>query len=123
MSATVKQALVIAAGGVALGILVLFLARRRLITLRFAVGWLGIAGVAILAAVLAPLVNPLADVFQMTGTAVFLVAATTVLMAICIQLSITVSGLWSRMRDLAESHALMEAELDELRAQTPERAG
>jgi Na+/melibiose symporter-like transporter len=111
----VKQALVIAVGGLALAGLVLFLARRRLITLRFAVGWLGIAGVAILAAVLAPLVNPLADVFQMTGTAVFLVAVTTVLIAICIQLSITVSGLWSRVRDLAESHALMEAELDALR--------
>lgn len=119
MSPTVKQALVIAAGGVVLAGLVLFLARRRLMTLRFALGWLGIAAVAILAAVLAPFVKPLADVFQMTGTAVFLVAATAVLVAICIQLSITVSGLWSRVRDLAESNALLAAELDELRSGRP----
>ena len=115
VSATLKQALLIAAGGIALGAVVIALARRRLITLRYTLGWLGISVIALLFALLAPLVNPLAKVFNMTGTAVFLLAATAVLVAICIQLSITVSGLWERIRELADEHALLEAELEQVR--------
>lgn len=109
-----KQALLIAAGGVLLGAAVIALARRRLMTLRYTVGWLGLAALAVLAALLAPLVQPVAKTFNMTGTAVFLVAATATLIVICVQLSITVSGLWARLRELAEDHALLEARLEEL---------
>jgi hypothetical protein len=113
VSASIKQSLVIAAGGVALGIVVILLARRRLMTMRYTVGWLGMAALTILTAALAGLVSPIASVFNMTGTAVFLAAATAVLIAICIQLSITVSGLRAQLRELAEDHALLAAELDE----------
>lgn len=113
VSPTVKQALLIAVGGLALGVVVVMLSRRRLMTLRYTVGWLGLAVLAVFAAALAPLVSPVAEVFNMTGTAVFLAAATVMLVAICIQLSITVSGMWMRLRELAEDFALLEARLEE----------
>jgi len=47
----------------------------------------------------------------MTPTGVLLGIATVVLVAIAIQLSISVSGLQSQVRDLAESNALLEARL------------
>lgn len=118
VSASIKQALVIAAGGVMLGIVVILLARRRLMTMRYTLGWLGMAALTILTAALAGLVAPIASAFNMTGTAVFLAAATAVLIAICIQLSITVSGLRAQLRELAEDHALLAAELDERVPQT-----
>jgi hypothetical protein len=49
----------------------------------------------------------------MTPTGVLLGIATVVLVAIAIQLSISVSGLQSQVRDLAESNALLEARLPE----------
>jgi hypothetical protein len=113
VSAGVKQSLVIAAGGVVLAVVIVLLARRRLMTMRYTVGWLGMAALTILTAALAGLVTPIAEAFDMTGTAVFLAAATAILIAICIQLSITVSGLRAQLRELAEDHALLAAELDE----------
>ena len=46
MSATLKQGLLVAAGGVVLAFAVLVLARRRLMTLRYTIGWLGLAALA-----------------------------------------------------------------------------
>ena len=66
------------------------------------------------ASILTPFVTPLAEQFSMTGTAVFLGAASIVLVLVCIQLSITVSGLHSRLRDTIEANALLEARVDAL---------
>jgi len=48
----------------------------------------------------------------MTATAVFLVVAVVFIVTVCIQLSISVSALQDRMRDLAEANALLRAELE-----------
>jgi preprotein translocase subunit SecY len=110
---TLKQALVVLLGGVGLAAVVVVLARRRLITARYLAGWLALAGVFVLGAVFAGLVLPLARVFDMTGTAVFLAGATAVLLAISIQLSVSVSGLQAQTRELAETCALLEEKLAE----------
>jgi hypothetical protein len=114
VSSTGKQALLIALGGLAFGGVIMLIARRRLMTLRYAVGWLGLAALAVVAAALAGLVTPIAEAFDMTGTAVFLAAATVVLVAIAVQLSITVSGLQAQIRELAEAHALLAARVHRL---------
>jgi len=105
----VKQGLLIAAGGFGLLVLTAALARRRLLSLRYALGWVGVSAFIVGAAILTPLVTPLADQFSMTGTAVFLAAASAVLVLVCIQLSITVSGLHAQLRDVIEANALLEA--------------
>lgn len=104
-----KQGLLIAVGGLALLGLTAALARRRLLSLRYALGWVAVSLFVIAASILTPLVTPLANQFSMTGTAVFLGAASLVLVLVCIQLSITVSGLHSRLRDVIEANALLEA--------------
>jgi hypothetical protein len=110
---TLKQALLVAVGGLALAAVAVVLARRRLITARYLAGWLALAGVFVVGAFLAGLVLPLAEVFDMTGTAVFLAGATAVLLAISIQLSVSVSGLQAQTRELAETCALLEERLAE----------
>ena len=114
MSSGFGQGLLIATGGVLLAAAAITLARRRLNTLRYMLGWLAIAVVTLVAAAAASLVRPLAELFSMTATGVLLAGATVLLVAIAVQLSISVSGLQAQLRELAEAHALLANRLDEL---------
>lgn len=107
MSFGLRQALLLGVGGALLATVVVVLARRQLISLRYALGWTMIAITAALAALLVPLVQPFARTFGMSPTGVLLVSATGVLVAITLQLSVSVSGLQSQVRDLAEANALL----------------
>ena len=122
MSAALRQGALIALGGVLLAAAAVTLARRRLITLRYAVGWLAIAVVTIVASAAASLIEPLARVFSMTATGVLLASATVLLVAIAVQLSISVSGLQAQLRELAEAQALLANRLEEVDARTPDGA-
>jgi hypothetical protein len=114
MSTGAKQALILAAGGAALIVLIVMLARRRLMTSRYALGWMLIGLLVVFGAFLTNLVGEVGEVAGMTPTAVFLAVATIVLLAITLQLSISVSGLQSQMRDLAEDQALLEDRVRDL---------
>ena len=109
MSFAVRQALIIAAGGLLLGAVVVLLARRQLLSLRYAVGWLLIALAALVGAALSPVIKPLSARLGMSPTGLLLALASAVLLAITVQLSISVSGLRAQIRELAEAHALLEA--------------
>ena len=114
MSTGAKQALILAAGGGMLIAIVLALARRRLMTTRYALGWLSIGLLTLVGASATSAVGEVGRVAGMTPTAVFLAVATIVLVAIALQLSISVSGLQSQVRELAESHAMLEDRVREL---------
>ena len=114
MSTGAKQALILAAGGAALIFFVFVLARRRLMTTRYALGWMVIGLLVLVGAFVTNLVGEVGRVAGMTPTAVFLAVATIVLLAITLQLSISVSGLQSQVRDLSESHALLEDRVHDL---------
>lgn len=109
-----KQELVIALGGVGLAVLVLLIARKHLLTLRYTVGWVVLAVVLTLSALLSGFVEPLANAVGMTATGVLLALASGTLLLICIQLSISVSGLSSQLRELTEANALLAARVEEL---------
>ncbi len=109
-----KQELVIALGGVGLAVFVLLIARKHLLTLRYTVGWVVLAVVMTLSALLAGFVEPLANAVGMTATGVLLALASGTLLLICIQLSISVSGLSSQLRELIEANALLAARVEEL---------
>lgn len=113
MSTDSKQALVLLVGGLVLFGGVIGLMRRRLISTRYALGWLTIALFVILGAFFTGLVSEVGDLVGMTPTAVFLLVATVVLLMITIQLSISVSGLQAQVRQLAEAYALLEARAPE----------
>lgn len=113
MSTGSKQALVLLGGGLVLFAGVIVLMRRRLISTRYALGWMAIALFVMLGALFTGIVSEVGDLAGMTPTAVFLLVATIVLLMITIQLSISVSGLQSQVRDLAEACALLEARAPE----------
>jgi hypothetical protein len=114
MTTTAKQALVLAIGGLAIMLFILRLARRRLLTTRYALGWLGVGGLIAVAAVLMPFVGRLGRLANMTPTAVLLTISSVLLLAITVQLSISVSQLQERLRTTAEAHALLARRLEEL---------
>ncbi len=87
------------------------LARRRLISLRYTLGWMSIAALGVVGAALTPLILPVADLFGMSPTGVLLAAATTVLLAITLQLSVSVSGMQRQLRTIIEAHALLQQEV------------
>lgn len=111
MAFGLRQAFLLGAGGALLAAVVVVLARRQLISLRYALGWTTIAITGASAALLIPLIEPFARLFGMSPTGVLLVGVTGVLLAITLQLSVSVSGLQSQVRDLAESNALLAREL------------
>jgi len=93
MSTAAKQALVLLVGGLLIGAVILRLARKRLLSTRYAIGWLVIGGMVAVAAALMPFVGRLGRLANMTPTAVLL---------------------QERLRTTAEAHALLARRLDEL---------
>jgi uncharacterized protein DUF2304 len=114
VSSGLKQALIIGAGGAAFSGVVVVLARRRLISFRYMLGWIALSFIGVLGAALTPLVEPVAETFGMSPTGVLLAGATVVLLVIALQLSVSVSGLQMQVRDVAEAHALLARRLQEL---------
>ncbi|MFT3853888.1 MAG: DUF2304 family protein [Ilumatobacteraceae bacterium] len=98
-----------AVGGLLLGWAVILLVRRQLLSLRYGIGWLLIALSALIGAILSPAVKPLSSVLGLTPTGLLLSVASAVLVAIAVQLSVSVSGLRAQIRELAEAHALLES--------------
>jgi hypothetical protein len=117
------QAVIIMAGAVALMISTIILVRRRMLSIRYGFGWLA---VSILGIVAAPILSALASQvghLGFTPTGFSLGILIVFLGLICLQLSISLSGLHHAIQDLAEHAALVEhrvgvlerdgAELDE----------
>ena len=103
------QIAIIAAG---IGSFILVIARRQLISFRYTIGWLGLCLVTFLGALLVPLVEPIAkflkvDPFTVVGGSAFLI-----LLAICIQLSISISGLQRQLHDVNEVVALLRDKVE-----------
>jgi hypothetical protein len=93
---------------------VMRLARRRLLTTRYALGWLGVGVFITVAAVLMPFVGRLGEIADITPTAVLLILSSVTLLAITVQLSISVSLLQERLRATAEANALLAGRVAEL---------
>jgi hypothetical protein len=113
LTTTTKQAIVMAGAGVGLVLCAIFLARRQLITVRYALGWIAIGALVIVGSLFTGFVPSVGRVAGMTPTAVLLAGAVVVLVAIAIQLSISVSGLQRQLRDVIQRDALNHAEENE----------
>ena len=101
---------------------VVALARRQTITLRYTIGWTLIALAALFGSLLTPLVKPLSDMLGMTPTGLLLVTASGVLLAITMMISVSVSGLQAQLRDIAEAHALLARRLEDFEGLDPQRS-
>lgn len=109
MSNSTAQVLVAAIGCVAFLLVIYRLARRQQLTFRYAVGWLTLFGIGVLATALLPVTIWLAEQLRVTPSALIAVGGLVMLLIICIQLSISISGLQEQVRTLAERIAELES--------------
>jgi hypothetical protein len=103
-----SQIISAAAVGTVFGVLIVLIARRGILSMRYTFGWLFIACCIILGGLFGGILNHLASAIGVEPFVLVISLAAVGLLAITVQLSITVSGLTESVRTLAESVALLE---------------
>ena len=93
------------------------LGRRQKLSFRYAAGWMGLGVVGVIAGVLSPLAEPIAGHLNVSPAALLAIGAMILLLILCVQLSISISGLQEQVRTLAEESAFLKHEMEELRKQ------
>jgi len=92
--------------------IILALARRQLISFRYTIGWLGLCSVTFLGALLVPVLEPIALFLRVDPFTVVGGSSLLILLAICIQLSISISGLQRQLRQVNEIVALLRDKVE-----------
>jgi hypothetical protein len=110
MSTYVRQSLVLALASLGFASAVLILARKQRLSFRYAVGWLMFLMLGLLSGLLLPVVQPIARWLAVTPGVVVSSFAVIALLSICIQLSISISGLQGQVQTLADEAALRSVE-------------
>ena len=88
------------------------LGRLGKLSFRYTIGWLVLCGVGVFAGAFIPLLEPLAEALEVSPAAVLVVGAVLLLIVICVQLSVSISGLQEQNRRLSEEIALLEQTRD-----------
>lgn len=114
------QAAIIMAGAAALTVSTTILVRRRLLSIRYGLGWLAVSLIGFVGAPLLSVFASLVEGLGFTATGFSLGVFITFLGLVCLQLSISLSGLHSAVQDLAEYSALLEARVGALEAERGE---
>ena len=117
------QLSLVAAGGVAMFALVFWFSRRQLLSLRYALGWMGVSALLILAAIVLALVGGVSDSLPLTPTGLLSALGIGFLLLITLQLSISLSGHVEAIRELSEANALLEERLARVERRERERDG
>ena len=91
------------------------LSRRNRISFRYTIGWLALSMFSAVGGLLLPVIEPLSEQFQLDAFSLVGAVAVIVLLSLCIQLSISISGLQRQLRKLNEDVALQKKEIDDLR--------
>jgi hypothetical protein len=94
---------------------VIYSSRRQKISFRYTVGWLTLFGFMALGGLVIPKIENIADLFEVSPAAFIAAISSFLLLALCVQLSISISGLQRQLRKLNEDVALQKKEIDDLR--------
>ncbi len=108
------QAAIIMAGAVALMVSTVVLVRRRMLSLRYGLGWLTVSLVGFIGTPLLSVTSSQVRHLGFTPTGFSLGVLIAFLGLICLQLSISLSGLHRAIQDLAEHAALVEQRVRDL---------
>ena len=117
------QALLVAGGAVVMFAIVFALSRRGLLSLRYALGWMAVSTLLVLAAVVIGLIGGVGKSLPFTPTGLIAVVGLGFLLMITLQLSISLSGHQEAIRELSESNALLEERLARVERQERDRGG
>ena len=90
---------------------ILRLSRRQLVSFRYTIGWLALCCVALLAGFLIPVVGPIARWMRIDEFTFVAAVAVVLLIIVCIQLSISISGLQRQVQKLGEDIAILREEV------------
>jgi hypothetical protein len=115
VSTQTLQVLLAALASVIAAAVIVRLARRQLLSFRYTVGWLVLAALGVFAGIAIPLVAPVARALGVSPAALLAVGAAVLVLAISIQLSISISGLQQQNRTLTEELARLRQRIDEQR--------
>ncbi len=118
MTNVAVQTLGVALGGVAMFFIVFALSRRGLVSLRYALGWMAVSALLLIAALGLAIAGGVSDSLPLTPTGLLSAVGLAFLLAIALQLSISLSGHQEAIRELSEASALVEERL----ARVEERA-
>jgi hypothetical protein len=113
MSQQVAQAVEIAAVALIFTASILYLARKQRISFRYTVGWLSLCTIGAFSGLLIPAISPLANSLQLGAFSLVGAVAIIVLLALCVQLSISISGLQRQVQLLNEDLALHKKEVED----------
>lgn len=105
--ASIQPAL-IALGGAGMFLVVFSLSRRRLLSLRYALGWMGVSMLLVLAAAVLALAGGISTSLPFTPTGLLAGVGLAFVLLITLQLSISLSGHQEAIRELSEANALLE---------------
>lgn len=118
MSQQTAQGIEIGFVAIVFAVCILYLARKHRISFRYTIGWLVLFVISALTGFLIPLVEPLAAQLQLDAFALVGASAIIVLLALCIQLSISISGLQNQMQRLNEDLALQKKLVEDSHAES-----
>jgi hypothetical protein len=117
------QSSLVAGGAVVMFAIVFALSRRGLLSLRYALGWMGVSALLVLAAIVIALVGGIGKTLPFTPTGLIAVVGLGFLLMITLQLSISLSGHQEAIRELSEANALLEERLARLEQHERDRGG
>jgi hypothetical protein len=109
------QAIEIAIVACLFAIAVISLSRSGRISFRYTIGWLMLCALSAIGGLLLPVIEPLSQKLQLDAFSLVGALAVVILLSLCIQLSISISGLQRQLRRLNEDLALQKKELNDLR--------
>lgn len=105
------EAVIVMAGAVTLMVSTIVLVRRRLLSIRYGLGWLAVSVAGLLGTPLLSFVAVKVRHLGFTPTGFSLGVLIAFLGLVCLQLSISLSGLHRAIQDLSEYAALIEQRL------------
>lgn len=112
------QAVIVMLGAIALMASTVILVRRGLLSIRYGLGWLTVSILGLVGAPLLGVITRHVRHLGFTATGFSLGVLIAFLGLICLQLSISLSGLHRAIQDLSEHAALVEQRIHELEVST-----
>lgn len=106
MSAELLKQIVSAGLSLAFILICYRLGARGKLSFRYTTGWIVLFGVGLSSALLIPIVGPVAGYLKLSPAAVIAGVGVVLLLAICVQLSVSISGLQEQVRTLSEELAI-----------------
>jgi len=109
------HALEIAVIAILFGLHIIRLSRLQRISFRYTVGWLALSAITLFAGILVPVISPVANYLKIAPFVLLASGAITVLLVICIQLTVSISFLQRGQQKMNEEVAFARLEIEKLR--------